>query len=157
MFSGVSFIFCQSERVNLSNRNEGIRNMRHKGNISEVNIYRNRKINSLFREIRRTGTCSTVGEICRKIADMNQERHYISEERAGEVYYRYLKTGEIQGCSHYTRLLYSSLIEACEHIRTGKGMVCVRYIVREAIERPAHCIGISPNRIHRVLREGGLI
>lgn len=131
--------------------------MRHKGNISEVNIYRNRKIKHLFREIKRTGTCSTVGEICRRIAEMGQERHYISEERAGEVYHRYLRTGKVQSCSHYTHRLYSSLVEACERIRREKDLECVRYIVREAIEHPAHCIGISPNRIQRVLREGGLI
>lgn len=131
--------------------------MRHKGNISEINIYRNRTIKRLFREIKRSGRCGTVGEICRMIAEMSQERHYISEERAGEVYYRYLKTGEVHSCSHYTRRLYSSLVEACEHIRQEKGMECVRYIVREAIERPAQCLGISPNRIHRVLREGGLL
>lgn len=131
--------------------------MRHKGNISEINIYRNRKISSLFREIKRTGNCSTIDEICNKIADMNQERHYISEERAREVYHQYLKAGKVQSCSSYTRRLYASLVSACENIRKEKGTGCLRHIVREAIELPALCIGISPNRIHRILREGGLL
>jgi len=131
--------------------------MRHKGNISEVNVYRNKIVKKLFREIKRSGTCSTVGEICKRIAGMQMERHYISEERAGEVYCRYLRTGKVDSCSEYTYRLYTSLIDACERIKQEKGSMCVRHIVREAVEHPAHCIGISPNRIQRILREGGLL
>lgn len=131
--------------------------MRHKGNISEVNVYRNKTIKRLFREIKRTGTCTTIGEICGKIAGMKMERHYISEERASEIYCRYLRTGRVNSCSEYTHRLYTGLVEVCERIRKEKGLECVRYIVREAVEQPAHCIGISPNRIQRILKEGGLL
>lgn len=131
--------------------------MKHKGNKGEICIYRERKIKELFHQIKRSGVCSTIGEICIKISQMKMDRYYISEDRARDIYYRYRTHGIIQPCSKYAYGLRMDLVHECERIRTERGYTSYSMIVREAIERPARCIGLSPNRIQRILKEGGAL
>ena len=131
--------------------------MKHKNNKGEACVYRARKIYSLFQEIKRSGTCSTIGEICTVISQTRMDRYYISEERARDIYHRYRRHGFIEPCSRYAYALRLDLVHECERIRTESGLTSYSAIVREAIERPARSIGLSPNRIQRILKEGGLL
>lgn len=131
--------------------------MKHKGNKGEACVYRARKIFSLFQEIKRSGTCSTIGEICIAISQARMERYYISEERARDIYHQYRQHGVIQPCSKYAYALRQDLVHECERIRKERGEMNYSVIVREAIEQPARSIGLSPNRIQRILKEGGLL
>lgn len=130
--------------------------MRHKGNISEVKRERDKLVMRLFREIKRSCTCETVGEICRKIAHMKMDRYYISEERGSELYYKHKKTGWMPDCNGYAASLQKSFVMQCLELERKGGMTCVRHIARAAVYMPAPCLGLSPNRIRRILREGGM-
>jgi hypothetical protein len=134
-----------------------IRDMKHKGNKGENSLYRERKIKELFTKLKRTGKYGTIGEICREISCMEMDRYYISEERACEIYYRYRRNGTIESCSKYAYTLRLDLVHLCEKIRKEKGIESMRHVVREALEYPAQCIGISPSRIQRILEEGGML
>lgn len=132
--------------------------MKHKGNKGETCVYRARKIFSLFQEMKRSGIYSTIGEICVAISRTKMDRYYISEERARDIYHHYRRYGVIHPCSKYAYALRLDLVHECERIRKE---LCedasYSVIVREAIERPARSIGLSPNRIQRILKEGGLL
>lgn len=131
--------------------------MKHKNNKGEACIYRARKIFSLFQEIKRSRTFSTIGEICVAISQTKVERYYISEERARDIYHHYRKHGIIHPCSKYAYALRLDLVHECERIRQEKSMDNYSAIVREALEKPARSIGLSPNRIQRILKEGGML
>lgn len=133
------------------------RKMRHKGNISEVKKDRDKHIKRLFQEIKRSRTCATIGEICRKIANTHMDRFYISEERGSEIYYQYVRNGKISANSPYAYRMHECFVEACEAVKKKKGIACIRHIAREAVDYPARCLGLSPNRIQKILKEGGLI
>ena len=131
--------------------------MRHKGNISEVKQDRDKHIKRLFAEIKRSRTCATIGEICRKIAHTHMDRFYISEERGSEIYYQYVRSGKISANSPYAYRMHECFVEACERVRKEKKLSCIRHIAREAVDLPARSLGLSPNRIQKILKEGGLI
>lgn len=136
--------------------NHVILKMRHKGSISEVKKERDKAVKRLFQEIKRSCTCATVGEICAKIAEMKMDRYYISEERGAELYYSYKKTGRVSEGFPHAHRLHKSFIAECIRLEKERGTACVMHIAREAVYLPAPCIGLSPNRIHRILKEGGL-
>lgn len=131
--------------------------MKHKGSKGDNCQYRERKIKELFTKLKRTGQYGTIGEICREISTMEVDRYYISEERACEIYYRYRRSGQIESCSKYAYTLRLDFVHLCERIRKEKNIECMRHVVREALEHPAQCIGISPSRIQRILEEGGML
>lgn len=120
-------------------------------------MYRERVIKDLFLQLKRTGKYSTIGEICRKISTMDMDRYYVSEDRARDIYLRYRRTGKIAPCSKYAYVLRLGLVHECERIRKEKILNCISHIVREAIEQPACSIGLSPSRIQRILKEGGML
>lgn len=131
--------------------------MKHKGNRGETCFYRERKIRELFLQLKRTGNYPTIGEICKTIAGLPMERYYISEERARDIYVRYLRNKLIDSCSRYAYSLRLDLVHECERIRREGKVTSINRIVRQAIECPAKSIGLSPSRIQRILKEGGLL
>ena len=131
--------------------------MKHKGSKGETCLYRERTIRSLFLQLKRSGAYHTIEEICKEISTMKMDRYYVSEDRARDIYLRYRRTGDIEPCSKYAYTLRLGLVHECERILKERGMSCISHIVREAIERPAQSIGLSPNRIARILREGGML
>ena len=71
--------------------------MKHKGNISEIQLIRNKEIVRTFIELKKTCTFSYYKDICKEIAGMKAKQHYVSEDRAyvrsrglGDVYKRQL-------------------------------------------------------------------
>lgn len=120
-------------------------------------MYRERKIKELFLTLKRTGNYATIGEICKELSGIPMERYYISEERARDIYVRYLRSGVIDSCSRYAYSLRLSLVHECERIRQNGEATSINSIVRKAIETPAKSIGLSPSRIQRILKEGGLL
>lgn len=128
--------------------------MRHKGNISEIQIERNRSIQDIYTSIKRTMRHSTVYGICREVANTEVERHYISEERAYVIYMEWIIYGTVTADSHWKLLLYINFIFLCDSIPRNNRTI--KDIVREALSYRAPCMGISPNRIMRIVSEGGL-
>lgn len=131
--------------------------MKHKGNRGEICMYRERKIKELFLSLKRTGKYSTIGEICKTLAGMPMDRYYISEERARDIYVRYLRSGVIDSCSRYAYALRLALVHECDRIRRKGEAISINRIVLAAVECPAKSIGLSPSRIQRILKEGGLL
>lgn len=131
--------------------------MKHKGNRGEMCVYRERKIREVFLKLKRSGVHSTIGEICKALAGMPMDRYYISEERARDIYVRYLRSGIIDSCSRYAYSLRLALVHECDRIRHEEGAASINFVVRKAIEQPAQSIGLSPSRIQRILKEGGLL
>ena len=120
-------------------------------------MYRERKIKELFLKLKRTGNYSTIGEICKTLAGLPMDRYYISEERARDIYVRYLRSGTIDSCSRYAYTLRLALVHECDRIRREGELTSINRIVRKAVESPAKSIGLSPSRIQRILKEGGLL
>ena len=56
--------------------------MKHKGNISEIQLIRNKEIVRTFIELKKTCTFSYYKDICKEIAGMKAKQHYVSEDRA---------------------------------------------------------------------------
>lgn len=131
--------------------------MKHKGNRGEMCIYRERKIRELFLMLKRTGNYSTIGEICKTLSCLPMERYYISEERARDIYVRFLRSKVIDSCSRYAYSLRLDMVHECERIRREGKAISINQIVRQALETPAKSIGLSPSRIQRILKEGGLL
>ena len=113
--------------------------MKHKGNISEIQLIRNKEIVRTFIELKKTCTFSYYKDICKEIAGMKAKQHYVSEDRAYVILYR-----------------YSSLIRCCLDIMKKKSEANLRLIVRLAIERPSDSFGISPDRIQHILWKAGM-
>lgn len=130
--------------------------MRHKGNISEDKLERDAKIRQLFIQIKREQTCATIGEICQRIANMSMERFYLSEERARRMYMEWKKTGVVSKQGRYAREMRLEFVTLCLNLEKG-GTTCVSNIVRTVLELPARHMGLSPNRIQRILKEQKLI
>lgn len=120
-------------------------------------MYRERKIKELFLALKRSGKYGTIGEICKTISGMAMDRYYISEERARDIYVRYLRNGVIDSCSRYAYSLRLNLVHECDRIRREGSGMSINHVVRAAIERPAKNIGLSPSRIQRILKEGGML
>ena len=106
--------------------------MKHKGNISEIQLIRNKEIVRTFIELKKTCTFSYYKDICKEIAGMKAKQHYVSEDRA------------------------YSLIRCCLDIMKKKSEANLRLIVRLAIERPSDSFGISPDRIQHILWKAGM-
>lgn len=123
--------------------------MKHKGNISEIQLIRNKEIVRTFIELKKTCAFSYYKDICKEIAGMKAKQHYVSEDRAYVILYRYLTEGNIPDCSLYKYEMYSSLIRCCLDIMKKKSEANLRLIVRLAIERPSDSFGISPDRNNR--------
>lgn len=130
--------------------------MKHKGNISEIQLIRNKEIVRTFIELKKTCTFSYYKDICKEIAGMKAKQHYVSEDRAYVILYRYLTEGNIPDCCLYKYEMYSSLIRCCLDIMKKKSEANLRLIVRLAIERPSDSFGISPDRIQHILWKAGM-
>lgn len=128
--------------------------MRHKGNISEVMVDRNRYLRSIYIQLTHRRYPIFVRDRVNMIANMECDRHYISEERAYVVINHYLLTGKVLRASHYKQMMYASLIEEYKDvIRDNPGLNNIRMAIELSIARPATCPGVSPERIINILRD----
>lgn len=118
--------------------------MKHKGNISEIQLIRNKEIVRTFIELKKTCAFSYYKDICKEIAGMKAKQHYVSEDRA-------------YGSDWNTFHIYTDCNQVyCLDIMKKKSEANLRLIVRLAIERPSDSFGISPDRIQHILWKAGM-
>lgn len=136
--------------------------MTYKRYRSEVIYERDNFIVSTFRDIKRTCRYKTMNSICKVIAVLPADRHYLSEEIAYIIWKNWRNNKIIswrnrmvpEEATFYKRKLYESFIAECEKLQKN-GMRKNRDIIRAALNCPAKCIGISPHRIFLVLKSRG--
>lgn len=139
------------------NFEENKHTMKHKGSISEALTERNNVITDMYRELKRTCDYSSIYAICEAISVMPADRYYISEAMAVIVWSKYRKTRNLpHNTSIYKRKLYMSLIEKCEEMLGNNPEMCYKHIIREILEEPAPCLGISPHQIFIVVKKKGM-
>lgn len=131
--------------------------MKHKGSISETLTERNNVIIDMYRELKRTCDYSSIYAICEAISIMPADRYYISEAMAVIVWSKYRKTKTLpENTSIYKKKLYLSLIDKCERMLKENPDMCYKHIIREVLEEPASCLGISPHQIFIVVKKRGI-
>lgn len=131
--------------------------MKHKGSISEALTERNNVITDMYRELKRTCEYSSIYAICEAISVMPADRYYISEAMAVIVWNKYRKTKNLpSNTSIYKRKLYMSLIDKCEKMLMDNPGMCYNHIIREILEEPAPCLGISPHQTFIIVKKRGM-
>lgn len=131
--------------------------MKHKGSISEALTERNNVITDMYRELKRTCEYSSIYAICEAISVMPADRYYISEAMAVIVWNKYRKTKNLPSNTNiYKRKLYMSLIDKCEKMLMDNPGMCYNHIIREILEEPAPCLGISPHQTFIIVKKRGM-
>ncbi len=124
--------------------------MKHKGSRSETLYERDVFLLKIYRRLKRTCLYRSMGEICRDMAVMPTDRHYLSEKMGAIIWARWRKTRRLPD-GHACKLrLYRSFVTECERL-SGEGLRHME-VVRRALERPAVCPGISSGHIFAILK-----
>lgn len=124
--------------------------MKHKGAISQVYLKRDREVvPMLFKKAKQIASYPTTQEqLFRIAAEIPVDQYYLSDDTA-VLYIRnriFRGINKIHG-SAYKQRLFESLYEAVCELRKdvrykSKGL---DYITMLALQRPAPCVGLSPN------------
>jgi hypothetical protein len=124
--------------------------MRHKGTVSETKLSRNKLLVRMFREVLGASPRPlTTPEICEEIARRPVERYYLSEERGYSIYSKWLNHRELPQGSPWGMQMYLGYIRECDLLVLA-GMKPWE-AARKAVYNRACCIGLSPDRIYRIV------
>lgn len=126
--------------------------MKRKGSKSEILSERDRFIYLSYDKLKRAGNYKTMYDICKELARMPTECHYISEDMGAIVWSQFKKEGSLpERMNRYKRKIYESFIQLCEQL-SREGMPN-RKVLRTALAMKAPCLGISPYRIFVILKK----
>jgi hypothetical protein len=119
-----------------------------------MQLERNKDIFAAYLSLRRERRFKCLPELCRYMAYMPADQHYISEGQAIRMFRRYLDTGTLFVRTPYKRRMYESFIDVCKSIME-EGETDIPRAVRAALAHKAPCLGLSRDRIEFILRKMG--
>lgn len=93
----------------------------------------------------------TISEICEVIARRPVDRYYISEERGYNIYSDWVKKRRLPQGGYWPMQMYIGYISECNRL-VNSGLRPWE-ATKQAIEKGACCIGLSPMRIYDILLE----
>jgi hypothetical protein len=106
----------------------------------------------MFREVLRESALPiTTLEICELMARRPVGRYYLSEERGYSIYAKWVNHCTLPQGSPWAMRMYVGYIEECDRL-VAAGMRPWE-AARRAVYHEAKCVGVSPDRIYRILLE----